>query len=188
MGQNRRPAILRNTSVNGQVSFVEWTPASAFPDTTAHSGWQAAAFDATGDGRIDIFVGGNANDHLFQNRRAPATKEAALGGAVPNIHNSSPIAIIGNAKIGERDVYTDTNIPTNAKVSVVLTSSSDVALEVKSAGGTVIASSNRGGNGIEEALEFSAPSGDFTIEVVMAGGFGPPTLIRPYVLEVLSRN
>ncbi|MCZ6493757.1 MAG: VCBS repeat-containing protein, partial [Planctomycetota bacterium] len=35
-GSNSRPSILRNTSVNGVISFVDWTPAPAFPEGSVH--------------------------------------------------------------------------------------------------------------------------------------------------------
>jgi hypothetical protein len=188
MGEGRRPSILRNTSVNGDISFVEWTPGDAFPNGSSLSGWHAGAFDSNADGRIDIFVGGNSNDHLFENVPSPTIKEGVAAGSIPAIHNSSPIAILGNGMVGDRDVYSGANIPTNGKVSVVLKSSSNVTLEVRNSSGSVIASSERGGNGIEEALHFSAPSGGFTIEVVIAGAPKGSSPMRSYILEVLSRS
>ena len=43
-----RPAILRNTSVNRTISFVDWTPGNTFPNGTVHMAWHAAAADARG--------------------------------------------------------------------------------------------------------------------------------------------
>ncbi len=185
MGENRRPHILRNTSVNGQISFVDWTPASEFVNGGTYAGWHAATFDANSDGRLDILVGGMNNDHMFVYESPPEFKEATLGGVLPAFYNSKPVTILGNASNGETDVYAANGVATNADVSIVLrTLSGDVVLRVKNSAGNVIASSDRGGTAIEEALMFDAPSGGFTVEVSMMTKKGPTA----YVLELLGRN
>ncbi len=184
MGENRRPAILRNTSVNGDVSFVDWSPAPAFPNGSSLGGWHANATDVTNDGRPDIFLGGDSDDHLFENRNSAATKEASLGGNLPSIHNGSPIAIFGNGVAGEVDEYDASSLPNGARVSIVLTSKIDVALEVVRSNGSLVASSDRGGAGIEEALEVTVPANS-KIRVRNQSSIKGK---RSYRLEVLSRN
>ncbi|MHC4220691.1 MAG: FG-GAP repeat domain-containing protein, partial [Planctomycetota bacterium] len=63
-----RPTVLRNTSIGGGISFVDWSPGSAFPAGTLHEGWHAGAFDTNSDGDTDIFIGGWNGDHLFENK------------------------------------------------------------------------------------------------------------------------
>jgi hypothetical protein len=188
MGEGRRPNILRNTSVNGQTSFVDWTPAPAFPNSSIHGGWHAAVFDANGDKREDIMVGGTNDEHLFVHKRSNEVKDLQIGGVLPNMHNLDPLAVIGSALIGDGDSFTTTNIPSNAKVSVVMKSVGDVVLQIRNSGGTVIASSDRGGSGVEEAVQFTAPGGTLTFDVSVTGGIGNPAKPKRYLMEVLSRS
>ncbi len=51
-----RPTILRNTTVNGQISFIDWTPGHAFPSGNAHKGWHSAVFDSDGDGVDELLI------------------------------------------------------------------------------------------------------------------------------------
>ncbi|MEM8681388.1 MAG: VCBS repeat-containing protein, partial [Planctomycetota bacterium] len=92
----RRPVIFRNTTVNGQTSFVEWSPNSAFPPGETHSGWHAAAFDVDGDKRKDIFVGGMNHDFLFKNEKVAPVKDTTIGGSLPAVHNLAPLAVLGS--------------------------------------------------------------------------------------------
>lgn len=185
MGEARRPIIMRNTSVNGQTSFVDWTPASEFPTNTVYAGWHAGAFDANRDGRTDILVGGMNNDHMFVYEAPPEYKELALGGVLPAFYNSKPITIVGDAANGETDSYF-ASLPASADVSIVLRTLTDnVILQVKNSSGAVIATSDRGTAGVEEALMLIAPAGGINIEVQMSTKQPGP---RSYVLEVLARD
>ncbi len=185
MGEGRRPHILRNTSVNGQTSFVDWTPASEFPTGSTLAGWHAAAFDADADGTTDILVGGMNNDHMFVYESPPEYKESVLAGTLPVFYNGKPITVLGNAVHGEIDSYA-ASLPANADVSIVLrTLSDDVALQVRNAAGNVIGGSDRGAAGIEEAMMFVAPAGGITIDVQMSTKHAG---IRNYVLEILARD
>jgi hypothetical protein len=184
----RRTVIYRNTSVGGVTSFVEWSPYSAFPPGETESGWHAAAFDVDQDKRKDILVGGMNDDHLYKYIPTPTVKDSALGGSLPAIHNSDPLAIQGSIASGEPDTFT-TTLPfgANSRVSAVLRSTAGLTLEVRNSGGTVIASSNRGGKGVEEAFEFSAPGGEIEFKVSL----DQPTSTRgmdTYLLEVLIRT
>ena len=64
MANSERPYVYRNISAGGVIEFVEWTPSTM---SATHRGWHANADDITGNGRPDIFVGANSNDHLFAN-------------------------------------------------------------------------------------------------------------------------
>ena len=183
--QRRRPVIYRNTSVNGQTSFVQWTPAPAFPSGTTQSGWFASAFDVDGDNRKEIFVGGMRNDFLFKSVPTQRMKAGRLGGVLPAVHNQDPVAILGSLTKGGQDDFTS-SIPSGATVSVVLNSMSGVTLEIRNSG-SLVASSNRGGRGVEEAVEFEAPGGTLTFSVILdesTGAAGGDS----YQLEVLSRS
>ncbi|MEM8680493.1 MAG: VCBS repeat-containing protein [Planctomycetota bacterium] len=183
---SRRPVIYRNTSVNGQVSFVEWSPRPAFPPGATQSGWHAAAFDVDGDKKRDIFVGGMNHDHLFKHVATPTVKDSTLAGSLPAFHNSDPHAILGSLTTSAGPDNFSGSIPAGATVSAVLSSTADVMLEVRNSGGTVIASSDRGGKGTEEAFEFTAPGGTLEFRVTLLQSTGGPSDI--YSLELLSRT
>lgn len=161
-----RPAILRNTTVNGTISFVDWTPGNTFPTGFAHRGWHAATFDANADGWEDLFVGGWTNDHLLHAGLSNQRYESELGGQITGLLNADPIAIRG--EVLDEDVFQVVGLPVGATVSAVLHGCSDLSLEVFGGGGSPIASSDRGTLGIEEAVQFSAPGGSFSIRVTKA--------------------
>ena len=164
-GHTTRPTILRNTTVHGQISFVDWTPGDAFPNNSVHRGWHAAVFDSNGDGAPDIFLGGWTNDHLFENSPSNEVTEDEVAGILPGLFNLDPIALVGTAGVGETDAFTATGIGSGSFISVVLNGANDYLLEVLDGGNTVIASSDRGGLGIEEALQVTTSAGSYTIQV-----------------------
>ena len=163
-GHTTRPTILRSTTVNGQISFVDWTPGDEFPNNSLHRGWHAAVFDSNGDGDPDIFLGGWINDHLFENSPSNEMTEGDVkSGILPPLFNLDPIALIGVA--GEPDEFIATGIGNSSFISVVLNGADDYLLEVLDGGNTVIASSDRGGLGTEEALQVTTSAGSYTIQV-----------------------
>ncbi len=166
---NSRPTILRNTSVNGQISFVDWTPAPAFPTGNLHRGWHAAVFDTGGDGDLDIFLGAFAGDHLFEQFSSNEIDEddGQLGNALPPLWNVSPVALVGHATDGEVDLYSAPNILTASIMSVIVNGPDDYAIEVRDATKTLLGSSNRGGVGVEEALQVDVPPGTLSISVTV---------------------
>ena len=181
----RRPVIFRNTSVGGQTSFVEWSPAPAFPAGTSLAGWHAAVLDADSDGRQDIFIGAMNDDFLVAGKPTPLVLAGQLnGGVLPAFHNQEPVGIIGKHTPGDVRRYIANGIPGGATVSAVLTSFKDVTLTVRRSNGTVLVSSNRGGLKIEEAVQFTAPGGTFVIEVTRNDNDGDAR----YLLEMLSRT
>ena len=155
MGDLRRPYIFRNTSANGEVSFIEWTPAVIVSGSSL-SGWHMNSADVTGNGRPDVLVGAFNDDHLFQNIDSAITEEDSLaGGVLPAFHNAAPIAVSGAlAGTGTTSTFSATGIPNGARVSVLLRSTDDLSLEVFQ-NGSPIASSTRPGEDVEEAVEFT---------------------------------
>ncbi|MHC4992242.1 MAG: FG-GAP repeat domain-containing protein, partial [Planctomycetota bacterium] len=101
-----RPTVLRNTTVNNDISFVDWTPASTFPSTDWHVGWHAALFDTNNDGDVDIFLGGYQGDHLFENCPPLDYEEGALAaGVIPELYNREAAAVIGSVGAGASDTF-----------------------------------------------------------------------------------
>ncbi len=167
MAENRRPYVYRNTSVaGGAVSFVQWSPATDFPAGTLLSGWHAKSAQILGSDRPDIFVGAYNDDFLFENLKPTEYLESALGGVLPNFHNTDPIAVLGTASTGQTEVFTRT-IAAGATVSVILRSAGDVSLEVRQPNGTLIASSEKGFVHTAEAVQFVAPGGSLEFRVIM---------------------
>ncbi len=171
-GSNNRPVILRNTTVNGEISFVDWTPGDEFPNGNLHRGWHAAVFDSNGDGDPDIFLGGWTNDHLFENVASNESDENDLPEGTPRIlppvYNVDPLAVIGHAVDAEVDLYLAGGIGSGAFISIVLNGPDDYLLELLNSGGGVVGSSNRGGLGIEEAMQVNnLAAGDYTIRITV---------------------
>ena len=176
---NSRPTILRNTSVNGQISFVDWTPALPFPDGNTHRGWHSAVFDATADGDVDIFLGAFVNDHFFEQVPSNEVDENVLfAGTLPALWNLSPVAVLGHASSGESDTYRLLGIVSDSFISVVLNGPDDYEVQVTDGSGAVLASSNRGGLGIEEALQVDVGPGTYGVSVIVIDSVGIPTDIN----------
>ncbi len=172
MAESARPAILRNTTVNGDISFIEWTPGHVFPDGNVHSGWHAGVFDSNNDGDLDIFVGGHSDDHLFEQVDGLVLEEAALPtGVLPALPDFWPVAVVGAATAGESDTYVIESVPSGGMLSVVLTGLDDYRLEVLAANGDVLETVDRGGLGIEEAIQVAA-SGERQLRVTVLEAAG----------------
>ncbi len=181
----RRPVIFRNTSVNGETSFVEWTPALAFPTGLTHAGWHAAAFDTNNDRRLDIFIGAMQNDYLMVGERTPVSHDSRVNGVVPAFHNQSPQAIVGRLRSGDSRQFAANGIPSGATVSAVLRSNADTELTVYDNSGAVVVTSDRGAMGVEEALMFTAPGGQLSIKITTKN---TNRKVSQYFLELLSRT
>ena len=167
-GHTTRPTILRNTTVNGNITFVDWTPGDEFPNGNVHRGWHAAAFDANNDGDIDIFLGGWTNDHLFENVPSNEVDENDLGGLLPPVFNTDPVAVLGHSEKGEIDLYVADDIGAIAFISVVLNGPDDYLLQVLDVDDVLLADSDRGGLGIEEALQVTITSaGTYKVRVAV---------------------
>lgn len=169
MSENTRPSVLRNTTVNGSISFVDWTPGNTFDNN--ENGWHAAAFLVNDDEWEDIFLGGFGGDKLFVQSDSVEYNESDLpGGNIPGFHNTDPVAIVGS--VSDTDTYTVTGVGTNRVMSVVLNnynSCADLSLEIRNSSNVLVGSSDRGGVGVEEALQISTPgtAGDLTVSVVV---------------------
>ncbi len=166
-GGNERPVILRNTTVDGLISFVDWTPGNTFPNGTLHEGWHSAIFDTNGDGDLDIFLGGWKDDHLFESVISNETTEGALRGAgiLPDLFNLDPVAVVGGGQLNEADVYTANDIGSDSFISVVLNGPDDYVLELIDPDDDVVAASDRGGLGVEEALRAVTSAGSHKVRI-----------------------
>ena len=91
--------------------------------------------------------------------------EDEVAGILPGLFNLDPIALVGTGGVGETDAFTAAGIGKSSFISVVLNGADDYLLEVLDSGNTVIASSDRGGLGTEEALQVTTSAGSYTIKV-----------------------
>ena len=164
MSEDRRPYILRNTSENGEISFVDWTPSSF---NATHEGWQANMGDVSGNGRQDILVGALNDDFLFENVDSEITQYDDLtGGILPSFVNSAPIAIEGTIEGGETLTFIGAGVTPGARISMLTRSANaDLAIDV-SINGVPVANSDREGEDVDEAVTFTLnTSGTILIEV-----------------------
>ena len=160
--------------MNGEISFVDWTPGSAFPVGADHQGMHAAVFDTDGDGDLDIFLGGNSGDHLFENVPPVEVNEGDLAeGQLPDLFNLDPVAVAGHGSVGDVDSYTVTGLASDSFVAVVLNGTDDYELSILDSGGSVVATSDRGGLGTEEAIQVTIPTGGaYTLRVTVLESAG----------------
>ncbi|MCH7847883.1 MAG: VCBS repeat-containing protein [Planctomycetes bacterium] len=167
-GHTTRPAILRNTTVNGRISFVDWTPGDEIPNGSQHRGWHAAAFDSNNDGDIDIFLGGWTNDHLFENVPSNEVDEDHLDGLLPPVYNTDPVAVLGHSEEDEIDIYVADDIGDDSFIAVVLNGPDDYLLEVLDVDDVLLGASDRGGLGIEEAMQITiTTAGTYKVRVTV---------------------
>ena len=176
MGDNTRPSVLRNISWDGNIEFVDWTPAPAFPNGSSLRGWHAAAFRIDDDEWEDIFLGGWNDDHMFRNVDSSEFEEtdlAVVDGKIqlPAVYNLDPVAVSGTAAVGEPDTYELSGLGSGF-ISAVLNGADNLQLEVYHTDGSLILKVDHGTFGIEEASQFDS-DGVGTIRVVVlesAGG------------------
>ncbi len=161
-----RPTVLRNTTYGGVMSFVDWTPATAFPSGSDMEGWHAAVFNADNDSDLEIFIGSHQGDHLID-QAPPATfdENDLVGGVVPGVFNGPATMVEGTGADGDIDIFRVNGL-SNASVSVVLNSPGDCMLEIRDTNNNLIASSDRGGLNVEEALQVDNRSGELLIRVI----------------------
>ena len=172
MNGNNRPTILRNTTVNGNISFIDWTPGDTFPNGLVHRGWHSAVFDSNGDGDLDIFLGGWTGDHLFEQVASNEVDEDDLiAGALPDPYNLDPVAVLGSGVQAEVDTY-EVFIGGTAITSIVLNGPDDYKLELLTSTDTLLATSDRGGLGIEEVIQYATGLGTFKVRVTVQQSVG----------------
>ena len=154
MSEDFRPHIFRNTSENGEVSFVEWTSPAI---SAVHVGWDAQVGNLSGDGRPDLLIGAFNDDFLFEGvSETLVTSDLAGGMVLPDFHNDASISLQGEVEFGESLTLIATEIPFAAEVKVLMRSFGDLRLTAR-VGDTVVASSDRIGHGSDEVLEFTMP-------------------------------
>ncbi len=165
-----RPAVLRNVTVAANsIAFVDWTPATAFPTGSTHMGWHASVFDTGGDGDLDVFLGGWANDHIFEQvAETERTEESLVGGEIPGVFNGQPTAVVGHGTAGDTDTYFVNGIVgAGSFISIVLNGPDDYVLDVRDSGGNPLTLVDRGGLGVEEAAQLTVPGGVAQIRVIV---------------------
>ena len=163
-----RPTVLRNITVlpGGDIAFIDWTPAPAFPTGATHKGWHANLFDADGDGDPDIFLGGWTNDHLFENVASMEYVEGELMmGVVPAVNNKNPAAVVGVSGPDSPDVYVHQTLETDSFMSIVVNGPDDYLVEILDFDDNVLATIDRGGLGVEEAIQYDPAVMPDTIKV-----------------------
>ena len=166
MSETRRPFLLRNTSENGEVSFLEWTPEII---NDIHSGWGAAGDNLLGDESTDIVIGANNDDFLFEHISTPAfLAEDLPNGELPDFHGAAgPVLIVAEVEAGEPLVLTTDQVPVGAKVSVLLRSLGDASVAVS--GDQLQLASDREGFGSDEFLCFENTDNSFSIQIELNG-------------------
>ena len=164
MSEFRRPQIFRNTSENGEISFLEWTPAVFGIE---HAGWLANSADLIGDERPDVLVGALNDDHLFLNTASESLSAVDLPNHdLPMFHDLAPISVTGEIEVGRKATFSANALPIGSIVSVLLRSLGDASLTV-SQGSRILATSNRIGHGTDEAIQFVVPANG-TVEFEVA--------------------
>lgn len=187
MSGNDRPTVLRNTSVNGEISFIDWTPPGVFDGS--NSGWHAAAFHVNDDEYEDIFLGGFSGERLFVAADSTEVMESNMKSrTLPDFHDTDPIAVVGT--VSETDIYYVRVGGFNHELSFVLNtfdSCADLSLEVRNLSGTkVLGTSDRGGDNVEEVLRVLPPAVRGVQVRVTANSICEGDSAR-YILEGLSR-
>ena len=169
-GTGSRPTVLRNVGLGGEIEFVDWTPAAAFPSGVVHKGWHAALFDTNGDGDTDIFLGGWTDDHLFENIPPVVSTEGQYkGGIVPDVFNGEANAVLGSVGVGEADTFTIEDVNSAGLISIVLNGADDYLVQILDAGNNVLSTISRGGLGVEEAGQYDFALTPTTLKVRLIG-------------------
>ena len=156
---NGRPTVLRNVTVNGNMEFVDWSPAPAFPISNSLTGWNAAVFDTNLDGDLDIFLGGWSDEHLIEAVESTEYLEADLvNDIVPGIYDKSPAAVVGESGPSSPDLFIHSGMNSGGFISVVINGADDYLLELLDGSDVVLATIDRGGVGTEEATQYGTPT------------------------------
>ncbi len=161
-----RPTVLRNVTVNDNIEFVDWTPASAFPTGQTHTGWNAAVFDTNLDGDLDIFLGGWVNEHLFEAVSSTEYLEAELkNNVVPVMFDKSAVAVVGESGPSSPDLYIHNGMGADSFMSVVVNGADDYLVELLDGNDALLATIDRGGIGVEEATQYDPAVMPTTVKV-----------------------
>ena len=200
MAWDSRPKILRNTSVGGVISFVEWTPGNTFVrGVDANYGFHAVAFDSDGSSADypDIFLGTRWEaDLFFENIAANEQTEGGLGGVLPRILDLTSVAVKGTFSGNpQTDVYvtapTESFVPVGfaevITVSVVFNPPvCNTTLKVEKRNGTQwTLLVQLDSEGEERAAQFDELNADQLKFTLTGTGCGP---LDPYYLEVVART
>ena len=159
----RRPYIFRNTSENGDISFVAWTPPILNDE---HCGFGIGLKNLVGDERTDLLLGASNDDFLFETTLSDSfDAEEVVNGQLPPLLDQEPIRITGEA--GAAGVTFDAGtLPSLSRVSILLRSFGDMRLKTL-ATNDIVMESDRPGHATDEYLQFLHTSGTLQIEVIM---------------------
>lgn len=161
--ENKRPYLFRNTSENGEVSFVEWTPAEI---NLLQAGWGVRSANLLGSPSPELLFGATNDDFLFENVASPSFSADNLNGQLPLFHDEDPIQIVGQLRVGSDAVFSSNDLPLGANVSLLLRSLGDTSLRVL-VDGVELFDLDRPGNGSDEAIQFTHPGGTLTLVVAI---------------------
>ena len=156
----QRPHIFRNTTENGELSFVEWTPPEIH---SFHTAWGVGVASLLGPNSTDLMIGAMNDDVLFEKIASPQFDAVDLAGQLPALFDLEPIQVVG--QVGNDGViFTSENIPSGASLSVLLRSAGDLTLTATN--GTEKLTSNRPGHATDEAIHFdTTDSGVWEISI-----------------------
>ena len=126
-------------------------------------GWHAAIFNADKDSDLEIFIGSHQGGHLIDQVPPETFDENDLnGGVVPGVFNGPATMVEGIGADGDIDIFRVNGL-SNGLLSVVLNSPGDCMLEIRDSNNNLLASSDRGGLNVEEALQVNNRTGDLLI-------------------------
>ena len=154
VSEMRRPYILRNTTENGEISFLEWTP---FEFNTLHEAWGVGIGDVLGGGSTNVMIGAMFDDFLFEKIPSPSFQADDLsGGQLPEFLNLEPIQVVG--EVGSDDIILSTELlPASTRLSILLRSAGDLTLTASDGVTTVV--SDRPGHASDEAIQIDLTAG-----------------------------
>lgn len=154
--QDGRPVMLRNTSIGGTPSFVDWTP-PAIQNGTTHSAFSATWMDVDNDSYNDIVIFGHTADHVLRGGPASAYDASVLGAFLPSTA-AGPVVIEGRGKRGDKKLLYTPSTVSSTYMAAITQSCGDVRLDIGSEAAG-FAMSNRAGRGGEEVASMSGTQG-----------------------------
>jgi hypothetical protein len=162
--QDGRPVLLRNTSIGGVASFMEWTPPDIL-DGQVMSAYSAAVFDVDGDDVHDIVLFGHQDEHVFLGSAAPTYDASTLGGVLPDTADG-PIVIEGSGEAGRANLLVSTAAVPGATYVTIAKACGDIGVYAGDESGQRN-DSDRATFGNEEVTRIGSTSGRIGVSVVV---------------------
>jgi hypothetical protein len=164
--------VLRNESVGGVARLVENTP----PQVPNGAAFRLRAFDANGDGTIDLVIGHNGVNV------GTSMQISNVAEVEPNdaITEANPVGTFPALITGVISTTTDKDIfalPARAytegsRIRLKPASGVDLRLQVLDASGNVLSTSQSGGNGVQEQIDIPAGSLARFVKAELQGTLG----------------